>query len=249
MHSVDEIGTTARAAEYLKAEMERLDTALLAVPDVDHVARSRLGQAAADVLAFLRVFEDEVAKTVPLLQAETERVAQIVSMFAAGRADEFKPHEELTAAILRLQVAFKAVLLFVRVHQDALYTVLAKLLTRGDLGRSMQDAFKTKAREARHPVWAFIDERLPSYTDWFPSWRDKRNRLKSADSFSLAGPEHDPGVRFNDFTRHGGVVVDLRRDVIAVSDVARAIELSAQLTALVADEAERLSRAPSGASI
>lgn len=86
----------------------------------------------------------------------------------------------------------------------------------------MNAAFKNDL----NPVRRFLNEHVPAYVDWFPAWREQRNRVKDGVSFSIAGPEEDLGIRVDEFTAQGGISVDLTR-AVRLGDVVAAVDASA----------------------
>jgi hypothetical protein len=83
-------------------------------------------------------------------------------------------------------------------------------------------------------VRRLLDERAPEYADWFPIWRAQRDRVKGGVSFSIAGPDDDLGIRFDEFKAHGGLSVDLT-EAVRVGDVVTALDQSAALVELLVD--------------
>jgi len=142
-----------------------------------------------------------------------------------------------TSATRRLIVLTKSFYVFVRAYQDALYSVLFELITKGPPGDTrMQRAIE----RPENPVGRILREGAPQYVAWFPEWRSKRNAVKEGVGFSTVGPTDDIGVAFNKVTSSGRVVVNLHEsNVIRLHHLVAALALSAEasdLASLIASE-------------
>jgi hypothetical protein len=211
-----------------------LDTALVRSGKVRNVIRVQAADTAVDILAFAPVFREAHEAAVRLWEAET------LLADARARAGAFPSWANLESAPLdpippissRLKVAYKAMFLFVRAHQDSLYKVILELhgQTTGRAS-SMVDA----AREPRvptnsvNPARAFLLRSVPGYLEWFGSWRDRRNRVKLGVNFGLVGPASQLGINFCHVTADGGLVSELA-DVVRLPDVLKALEMSTRLS-------------------
>lgn len=171
---------------------------------------------------------------------QTQQVYEIISVIGGGKVPDFAAADEVTLRSRELQVSYKALYFLLRAYQDRLYTVAARLAAPGEkAGQSMATAFKSPA----NPVRLFLDQYVPEYVAWFPNWREQRNRVKDSVSFSIAGPEEDLGIRFDEFTAQGGLSVDLTH-AIRISDVIAALDASAALAEALVDKATAHHAAP-----
>src|SRR5215208_4177984 len=195
-----------RAASRLQEAATALDATLLKREGVGHILRMRTAESAADVLAFLPIFRRVHEAAVVVHTRQTQQVYEIISVIGGGKVPDLAAADEVTLRSRDLQVSYKALYFLLRAYQDRLYTVAARLAAPGEkAGQSMATAFKSRA----NPVRLFLDQSVPEYVAWFPDWREQRNRVKDGVSFSIAGPEDDLGIRFDEFTAQGGLSVDL----------------------------------------
>jgi hypothetical protein len=228
---VEELDALALAAEELRDRSRDLDHVLVDCPRFPNVMRLRTGEAAADILRFLVIFREAQSLASEEAAADIGQHHELFTLFASGRV----PAPGLPRESERLIMAYKALYYFIRAYQDRLYAVLAILLEPdAPSGRSMNAAFKNSQNPARR----LLDTHLPEYVEWFPNWRDQRNKVKDGISFSTAGPAPQTGltslgIRFNEFSRDGGVSVDCS-EAVQLADVTRALRLSAALAAIAA---------------
>jgi hypothetical protein len=133
-------------------------------------------------------------------------------------------------ALWKLGAAYKTVFYFVRAYQDTLYRMVLNLQKQPWGKQSMSRALRPD-----NPVGKLLGERLPEYLPWFEDWRDKRNKIKDGVTAGWAGPQTDPGLVFVEVIVTPGTYATRldARTAIRLSDVAAAIEMSAQLTGLV----------------
>lgn len=209
-----------------------LDAALLESGTCGHILRMRMAQSATDVIAFVPIFRQAHTAAVEVHRQEAQNVYEIISVIGGGKVGDLDV-DDLARSARELQVSYKALYFLIRAFQDRLYTVAARLLAPGDAaGQSMGAAFK----RPQNPVRRFLDERVPAYVEWFPAWRDQRNRVKDGVSFSIAGPQEDLGIRFDEFKAHGGLSVDLAH-AVRLGNIVAALDNSASLVEALVEPA------------
>ncbi len=129
-----------------------------------------------------------------------------------------------------LATVYKALFYFVRAYQDTLYGTLLVLdgQSAGPFA-SMQSCVGKKENRYRNK----INLAIPAYIDWFSQWREKRNRIKSGISCSLAKPANQLGVIFNVIKGKKNAMVSDLKSVVTLQDAVEAIEMSYELARYV----------------
>jgi hypothetical protein len=111
----------------------------------------------------------------------------------------------------RTSVVYKAMPLFVRAYQDAMYPCfLVAFGQHAGAHTSMKDA----VRREENPIRQQLDAALPTYLGWFQSWRDQRNRVKQRTS---VGFQSSPTELAVNFTLSSG-----SQATVSLSDIAEA---------------------------
>jgi len=125
-----------------------------------------------------------------------------------------------------LATVYKALFYFVRAYQDTLYGTLL-VLDGQSVGpfTSMQSCVGKKENKYRNK----INLAIPEYIDWFSRWREKRNRIKSGVSCSLAKPANQLGVIFNIVKGKENAIVSDLKSVVTLKDAVEAIKMSYKL--------------------
>ncbi len=125
-----------------------------------------------------------------------------------------------------LAIVFKALFYFVRAYQDTLYGTLL-VLDGQSVGpfTSMQSCIGKIENRYRNR----IDLAVPEYIDWFLRWREKRNRIKSGVSCSLAKPANQLGVIFNIVKGKENAIVSDLKSVVTLQDAVEAMKMSYEL--------------------
>lgn len=229
------------AIQALRQSSRALDKALGDYGRCPPALRLRTGEAASDVLRFCAIFREIHIAASSEVEDDVAGTYEVMSLLASGHAPQ-PSDRTFDVATQRLIVAYKALYFFIRAYQDRLYSVISVLVRPDDQpGNSMERAFH--ASRGTNPVRAFLAEHAPEYILWFPIWRDQRNRVKESVSFSTGGPApqiglQTIGIRFNEFTRQGGVSVDLAH-AVQLDDVTRALELSARVAQQASGELDR----------
>lgn len=107
-----------------------------------------------------------------------------------------------------LKAAYKAYFFFIRAFHDACYGVL---LNQSGATPGAYSSMRKCIDKQVQPIFGKITA-IPGYTDWFRSFKSKRDQIKLGANFSLCGPQWDVGVGFNRITAEGGVVVNAGPD-------------------------------------
>lgn len=218
---------TTSAREFREAS-ELLDRAVFGRRLRSPIAM-QAAELASDILVVIPLLDEARERIVTAWRQEEAATRTTVILKIPGkRADN--------ADARRLFSLTKALFLFVRAYQDALYGVVFELRTGQPAGdRRMQKA----ADRAHNPVGEIIREQMPDYLGWFALYRAQRNAIKEGVGFSTVGPTDDLGIAFTGFTAPGGVRVSLHeQNIVRVSDLVAALGASAALTNLASSQAE-----------
>ena len=189
---------------------------------------------------FHHVFETEDENERQKRAAEYMRQQQ---QLAPLDLDDAVTTARMTQAIdTKLMITYKSLFYFVRVHQDAMYCVLRRLVglpvSKAYEKRSLGTVLlKDSSPNPNHPVAKVLTTRLPDYIPWFIRWRDRRNKVKEGVQFSIAGPAENIGIGFTrlDYTT-GGLIVDCApENAVRLSDVVEALTQCADIMKLCLD--------------
>jgi hypothetical protein len=265
----DSVGDLRRAAEELRAAKSRLDAALVQ-KHVRHVVRVRAAATAIDILdavvllveahAAAQEAQDEetrrVLATMPVRIPPPESQAWTLEELAAWQAEQPQPTPGQWEELMRLmegdvtseryakvKVAYKAMMFFIRAHQDALYRTF--LEARGE--RAGVSSSMASALTPGKPLAQVLAADVPGFADWFFRWRALRNRVKDGVSFAFTGLGGF-GLLFQSVTDEGGVTNDLAQTPLSLSDIVEAVAMSAAATDSVAQYVERLTESECRAS-
>jgi len=187
-----------------------------------HQTRVEVSQLAADSVAVSRMIDDRRPAIVEMWrQREEEQGGRLHVTMAFGGSIAEEP-------VGPLIVLTKALFLFLRAYQDAMYSLIFEMLTR------RRPANARMQHAVTHPesvVGKVLVDRLRGYEEWFSEFRDLRNAIKTGASFSLMAPPEDVGVMFTSTTDAGAYVMfDVDAPLIRLSRLADAFEVSAALT-------------------
>jgi hypothetical protein len=235
----------------------------------DHTHRAEAGITAHDVYAFCHTFRRLYVAAFADLQ---EDLAASAIEFASRPGENATPeewscymdeHSERTRDAsmerfrLRLEgadnttaftLAFKALYLFLRSHQDALCALVHTVLFPRGTGPGPYNMTRHLQRE-NGPVRAFIVEHVPEYEEWYLRWRDTRNRVKRGNNFGTYGSGLEMGVSFSEIIPEGGgVSVDVSQGV-GLADIVEALRMSERLQNAIARQAERAGASGPNATI
>jgi hypothetical protein len=187
-----------------------------------HKTRVEVAQLAADSVAVARMI-DGLRPAVVELWREREGAAasQMIQMVAFGGSIADPPVGPLTVLI-------KALFLFLRAYQDAMYSLIFEMVTEKRPANARMQHAVTRPESV---VGKVLSERLKGYDDWFAGVRELRNAIKTGASFSLLGPPEDIGVMFTSTTDAGEYVMfDVDAPLVRLSHLASAFDVSAALT-------------------
>lgn len=253
------------AVDALRAATARLDAALVKT-NVRPFMRARVGDTASDVLDAVLLLEEAHPAAAAAQDAETRRMFAAMPIripppesqgwsikeLVAWQTEQPPPTREQWDEVARLmqgevasapyakvKVAYKALLFFVRAHQDALYR--AFLEARGETpGRTSSMA---SGLADGKPLAELLSECIPQYLDWFPRWRGKRNRVKDGVSVGFTGIDGF-GLLFNSVSDEGGLVANLAQTPLSLPDAIEAVSMSAGATDCIATYVLRAVVAP-----
>jgi hypothetical protein len=224
----------------------------------DHTHRAQAGETARDVYAFSHAFRSAYERAFAELR---ERLAEAAQDFATRPAEGASPEaweQYMTewadrtrpAAIAEMKkrvagadpttaftVAFKALYLFLRAHQDALCALIHTALSPRGTGPGDYNMTAHLGR-ANGPVRRFVHECVPEYEEWYLRWREARNRVKRGANFSTYGDAVQMGIRFSSFIPEGGGVSIDASQGVGLADVVEALQMSARLHRAIHVQAE-----------
>lgn len=129
-----------------------------------------------------------------------------------------------------LGAVYKAMFYFVRAYQDALYGTL-KELSGEPVGKykSVAECLHKKGEQYRDK----IDKAIPGYFDWFMSWREKRNKIKSGIGCSLGKPSDQLGIMLSDVDGEKNAIRSDMKSLVTPEDVIEAVKMSRELAKYV----------------
>jgi hypothetical protein len=133
-------------------------------------------------------------------EKERERILEEMDSRMEGR--------DATAAF---SVAFKALYLFVRAHQDSLCALIC-LVQQPRATRPVEYNMTEHLGREGGLVQSFIRAEVPDYHDWYMGWRDARNKIKRGVNFGISGNAHEFGISFSVFIPESGRRCDRPHD-------------------------------------
>jgi hypothetical protein len=247
--------------ESFRTTTARLDAALLQT-SVRPFLRARLGDTASDIRDAVLLLEEAHPAAAAAQEEETRRLfralpfrapppesqAWSLKEFMVWQAEQPLPTPEEWAEVAELmqgevttepyakvKVGYKALLFFVRAHQDALYRVF--LEARGETA-GPKSSMSSGLGDGK-PLAQLVSEGFPQYLEWFPRWRAKRNRVKDGVSIGFTGVDGF-GLLFQSVSDEGGLVADLAQTPFSLPDVIEAVSMSAGAADCVAGYIESL---------
>jgi hypothetical protein len=131
--------------------------------------------------------------------------------------------------------AFKSVFIFVRAYQDAVCGFLLAL-ERKPVGKYVSMAKHLKKRDGS--VSMLLDEKFPSYREWFGQWKEDRDAIKAGAFFALHFDGDDNLSLSFIHPQEQGERTEERR--IELQTVVEGLETSARLTAIAFGQAGEL---------
>jgi hypothetical protein len=78
-------------------------------------------------------------------------------------------------------------------------------------------------------VQSFARAEVPEYEDWYFEWRENRNKVKRGVNFGISGNEAEFGISFSTVIPEGGGVATDHSEVVGLSELIQALEMSTQL--------------------
>jgi hypothetical protein len=246
---VDQLASFDEAVRVFRESSWHIHGPLVTEDLADHTLRARASQTARDVYVFCQTFRVLYESALADLQQKLQRVGKEMAARppVGASPEDWERHgewwmnetreeslreahaqrdgQDITSAFT---VAFKALYLFMRAHQDALCGFAMLLLhppgttpTAHNMTRQLQ--------QPHSPVGDFIRENVPDYEEWYFRWRKARNRVKLGTNFSTYGNWNEVGIQFTMFIPEGGgISVDVSAKV-GLSDVVEALDMSSRL--------------------
>jgi hypothetical protein len=236
------------AVDSLRAATARLDAALSGL-NVQPFLRARVGDTAGDILDAVVLIEEAHSTAATAQDAQTRRIFEVLPTvippadsqgwslkeLAAWFARQPQPTREqwdeavrllqgelTNAPFSKVKVAYKALLFFVRAHQDALYR--AFLQACGE--KAGQKSSMSSGLADGKPLAELFSDCIPLYRDWFWRWRERRNQVKNGVNVGFTSIDRF-GLLFNFVSDDGGLVVNLSRPPLSLPDVIEAVSMSA----------------------
>jgi hypothetical protein len=132
-------------------------------------------------------------------------------------------------------VVLKALLMFVRAHQDSLCALI--LLAHQPRGTANGRYSMASHLGDQRLVSAFVDKEVPGYVEWFRRWRDLRNRVKEGVNFTSWDNWDGMRLHFATIIPEGGGTRG-GAEGIGLGEVVEALEMSASLHEAIKRRAE-----------
>ncbi|MBI3803848.1 MAG: hypothetical protein HY282_08820 [Nitrospirae bacterium] len=239
----------------------QLDNSLAEANLISFPIRLQRAELAADILSFSPVFREIHIKAVQdcveqtrlfnVLEAENpikhfDTLGEMQDNFTDKESREkldryFDQSKQLMRmtdkSSASLRVGYKAFFYFIRTYHDSLYKTLLSII-RQQAGRAsaMTDTFDHKKKEFKlnNPVAQIIRTSYPDYINWFLSWREKRNAIKTGVGIAYIGPSYDLGISFNKLNENGEFIPNF--EVIRITDVISALTASTKITSIAQKE-------------
>ena len=205
----------------LKEIIKILQDNLFQKSNFNNLQRHKVTSSGYDIVYFSSIFMD-MHKRAECAWSDEEK-----SMNKLGPLEFSKVRMRMrTDYQNELATVYKALFYFVRAYQDTLYGTLL-VLDGHSAGSftSMQSCMGKKENKYRNKISLAI----PEYIDWFSRWREKRNRIKSGVSCSLAKPANQLGVIFNIVKGKENAIVSDLKSVVTLKDAVESIKMSYKL--------------------
>ncbi len=140
-------------------------------------------------------------------------------------------------------VAIKALLLFLRAHQDSLCALI--FLAHAPRGTANGEYSMARHLSDHRLVHSFLERELPVYEEWFWRWREFRNRVKRGVSFGSAGSWEAVSITFSTIIPESGGTAG-GQETVGLVEMIEALDISAKLHEAITRRAEKTLSLASG---
>ena len=209
----------------LKKTIETLQGSLSNRTSFNNLQRHKVTSSGYDIVYFSSIFMDVHKKAERSWSNDEKLMNELGPLeFSKIRIETRRSYQN------ELGTVYKAIFYFIRAYQDALYGTIREL-DGEPAGKytTIQECLSKKGKQYRDK----IDKAIPRYFDWFISWREKRNKIKSGISCSLGKQSDQLGIMLNDVDGEKNAIRSDMKSLVTLEDVIEAVKMSYELAKYV----------------